>query len=312
MISNHNLYRLRESLLQYDRIVITGATGWLGRETAELLARTLGDEFSRRIVLVSSTPKITQIEDYSIKCIGWEDFKTLKSIDLLIHFAYLNQDRADLIGFPEFIETNRLITSDVMRVLNVSPGCDVLAASSGAAGFYSGNVDSVNSMEVYASLKLESERHFLQNPNIGSIVNMRIWNVTGSGLDINSNYAIANFFKQALNSNRIELTGNGNSTRTYIDVKEMMFTFLQSLDKSARTTTDSGGYQVSLLNLASKVLYALGLPGTSISLNGESKQASHYNPNSQLFNQMAREFKLNISNIDSQIANLTKIFTFSR
>jgi nucleoside-diphosphate-sugar epimerase len=311
LISKRNLDLLRESLMQYTQIVITGATGWLGTETAELVADTLGDEFSRRVVLVGSSPKVKQSSTYNFQVIGWEEFKSIRSIDLLIHFAYLNQDRAELMGLPKFIQTNRSITSDINYVLSNSPGCNVLAASSGAVGYYRGNVDSIKSMEVYASLKLESEESFLQNSNIRSLLNMRIWNVTGSSLEIDSGYAVANFFKQALISKHIELTGNSASTRTYVDVKEMMFIFLLGLENKRKITMDSGGYQTNLLDLASTVLSELGLPSTAISLRGEFKSASHYNPDSELFNKLASDLQLRLSSIDTQVANFAKILANS-
>lgn len=309
LISNHNFDLLRERLLAYKRIVITGATGWLGSETAELIAETLGEDFKRHVTLVSSTPKIKLVAKYTFETIGWDKFRTFESIDLLIHFAYLNQDRAESIGLPNFIHTNRSITADVNHVLSASPGCDVLAASSGAAGYFRDDINSTNPMEVYASLKLESEACFLQNTNAGSVLNMRIWNVTGSGLDLDSDYAIANFFKQALDSQNIVLTGNSRSTRTYVDVKEMMFIFLLSLEKNKRDVMDSGGFQTSFLDLASKVLDQLGYPRSSISFNGESKPTSHYNPNPATFNQLASDLKLGLSHVDLQVENLSKIFT---
>lgn len=288
--------------------MITGATGWLGSETAELIAGALGKDFRNRVTLVSSTPKKMRVHDYEFQTIGWDEFKRLRSMDLLIHFAYLNQDRAELVGLPQFIHTNRSITADVNQILSASPGCDVLAASSGAASYYRGNIDSTNSMEVYASLKVEGEKCFLQNSNLESVLNMRIWSVTGSGLDVNANYAVANFFKQALDSEHIKLTGNSASTRTYIDAKEMMLTFLLSVEKSQRKTIDSGGYRISFFDLATKVLTELGLPNTSISLCGEVNSISHYNPDPRFFNKMASDLQIRISNIDLQIANQLKSF----
>lgn len=288
--------------------MITGASGWLGSETADLIAEVLGDEFRSRVTLVSSSSKTMRVLGNSFQTIGWEDFKTLKSIDLLIHFSYLNQDKAELMGLPQFVQINRSITTDVNYVLNLNPGCDVLAASSGAASYYRADINSTNSMEVYASLKVESEDLYIQNSNIGSIVNMRIWNVTGPGLDLDSRYALADFFKQALKFNKIEIKGNSKSSRTYIDVKEMMSIFLLSLEKKQRITIDSGGYRISLLNLATKVLDEMNLPITSTILSGESKSISHYNPNPELFRNLASEFQFGLSDVDTQVANLSKIF----
>jgi len=312
LISKPNLDLLREKLLAYKKIVITGATGWLGSETSDLIAETLGPEFNRRVVLVGTLPKIKQTSRQTYQVIGWEDFKSMKAIDLLIHLAYLNQDKAQLIGLPRFIQANRSITADVNCVLSSSPGCHVLAASSGAASFYRGNVDSAQSMEVYAALKLEGEEILVQNSNIDALVNMRIWNVTGSGLDIASGYAVANFLKQALLAKHIVLDGNSASTRTYVDVKEMMFIFMLSLKSGRKITMDSGGYTTSLLDLASTVLSGLGLPRSAITLAGEFKSAVHYNPNAELFNQYASDLQLHLSSIDTQVSNYAKTLSICR
>ena len=52
------LVKISDALIQeplpYGRILVTGATGWVGRETISLLQNTLGEEFNRRVTLVGS------------------------------------------------------------------------------------------------------------------------------------------------------------------------------------------------------------------------------------------------------------------
>lgn len=309
MIFGHDLQILRTKLNQYEKIVITGATGWLGHETAELLAETLGGDFTKRVRLVSSVPRKIHVLDQAIETIGWKEFKTIRSVNMLIHFAYLNQDSAKILGLPQFIKTNKAITADVNSFLNSNAGCDVLAASSGAAAHYPNNLNSTNSMEVYAALKKESEFVYLRNSKVASVMNMRIWNVTGSGLDIDSPYAVSNFFKQALTARRIELTGNSASTRTFIDVKEMMMLFLLGLESGQRITLDSGGCKLTFFELATKISNKLNLTDTSIILSGESEALSHYNPDPESFNQLARKVRFEISDIDGQLNLLAGLFT---
>jgi nucleoside-diphosphate-sugar epimerase len=312
LISKQNLDLLREKLTPYRQIVITGASGWLGGETIELLFDLFEEEFEERVTIVSNIPRDLRIQNKVLTSIGWDEFKSLRSIDLLIHFAYLNQDKAKMLGLSEFIDLNRTITSDVSIFLSCNPGCDLLFASSGAAKFYPANIDSSNPMEVYAGLKTESEHVYLQNKDLASVLNMRIWNVSGSRLNISSPYALSNFFRQALETGRIELVGNAQSSRTYVDIKEMMMVYLLSLEKGQKITMDSGGFKVTFLGLASKILKELHLDQTLLILNGEHESESHYNPDISNFNKKAFEFKLELSNISSQINHLTKVITTSR
>jgi nucleoside-diphosphate-sugar epimerase len=311
LISKQNLDLLREKLKPYRQIVVTGASGWLGGETIELFFDLFKDEFEERVIIVSSIPKDLRMQNKVFKSIGWDEFKSLRSIDLLIHFAYLNQDKAKVLGLSEFIDSNRTITSDVSTFLSCNPGCDLLFASSGAVKFYPANIDSNNPMEVYAGLKTESEHIYLQNKDLASVLNMRIWNVSGSRLKIDSPYALSNFFKQALETGKIELVGNGQSSRTYVDVKEMMLVFLLSLEKGKRITLDSGGYKVTFFDLATKILKELGLHQTSLILSGEYLTKFHYNPDTTIFNNKACEFELELSDISSQLNHLAKVFSTS-
>jgi nucleoside-diphosphate-sugar epimerase len=311
LISKQNLDLLRGKLAQYNQIVVTGASGWLGSETADLFFELFEEELEERVTFVSNLPKSVYIQNKTIECIGWEEFKTLRSIDLLIHFAYLNQDKVKILGASEYIHVNRNITSDVNTFLSNNSGCDLLLASSGAAIHYPPNIDSVIPMEVYAGLKLESELAYLQNKDIKSILISRIWNVTGSRLGIDSPYAISNFFKQAMRTGHIELTGNKESSRTFVEVKEMMIVFLLSLEQGQRITMDSGGFKVTFFELAELILKELKLPHTALAFSGDSNFESHYNPDGTIFNSKAHDFTVQLSDMPSQVNSMYKVFTSS-
>ena len=308
MISQPNLFVLRSTILQYRKIVITGASGWLGKETAELLANVLGDGFEERLILVGSTPKNFLIQQKVITTLGWDDLSSVRDVDLLIHFSFLNQDKANELGFAKYIAANRRITSEIDQFLNRNPGCEMLVASSGATHCFRGDINSDKSMEVYAALKLEAEQSALANIHIDTLLIMRIWNVTGSGLSLKAPYAITNFFQQGMHTSEIEVMGNGSSARTYVDVKEMMLVFILSLSKGKRITMDSGGFTISFSQLAQKIAAILNLPAGSVRFKGESKEISNYIPDANPFNGSATNLNIVLSDIDSQVKSLHAIY----
>ena len=308
MISNTDLASLGQKLNDYEKIVITGATGWLGSETSELFAQAIGDEFEKRLVLVSSEPKFVRIQNQLVQTIGWREFCSTRSVDLLVHFAFLNQEKALSMGLDNYIRINQRLTSDVSDFLGRNLGCDALVASSGAASHYAPDPQSANAMEVYAGLKKQGEDLFIENTNLVSLVNMRIWNVTGQLMGHQSPYAIADFLRQALATGVVKIHGNSASTRTYVDVREMMFVFLLSLESQKKITIDSGGFGVSFKNLAFKIAEQLELPKESIIFLGENQPVSLYNPDAIFFNNKANALGFKLEPIDSQVANLIKVF----
>ncbi len=308
LISQQNLSDLRHKMNRYQKIVITGSSGWLGSETAELLIDSIGLDILNRLTLITSIPRVVHLRGVIIKTFGWEDFKRLTNVDLLIHFAFLNQEKAQEIGFPRYIESNRRITSDVNWVLHANPGCDLIVASSGAVEHFSPDISSANSFEVYSALKQESEKSILSNSSLGALLIVRIWNVTGSRLRIEAPYAVSNLFKQGIEEGRIILSGNSMSTRTYVDVKEMMLIFLLCLSESTDHIMNSGGFTTKIGELATKIGRQLNLSHGSIKFNGENCKIEAYVPKVEPFNAFARVFGVKLSDIDTQIHLLHQSF----
>ena len=293
---------------RYQKIVVTGGSGWLGGEAAELLIDALGLDIQNRLVLVTSKPRTIHLRGKVIQTKGWEEFKLLTNVDLLIHFAYLSQEKAHEIGFPKYIATNQGITSDVNRFLQSNPGCDLIFASSGAVEHFLPTMSSQNSFEVYAALKQESEDSILANSLLKSALIIRIWNVTGSRLRIEAPYAVSNFFKQGMEDGKIHLKGNRNSSRSYVNVKEMMLIFLLHLSDSTSRILNSGGFTTSMGDLAIKIGAELKLSPESIEFNGENCKIDSYIPDVEPFNNLSRVYGVKLSDLDAQIQLLRRNF----
>ena len=79
-----------EHLEEGEKILITGASGWLGRETIELLAELLGNQFSNKVILAGSKSRLIKVNknDYSVI-----DFNSISQdnpkLGIILHLAFL-------------------------------------------------------------------------------------------------------------------------------------------------------------------------------------------------------------------------------
>lgn len=309
MITEQNLASLRLALINHKRIAVTGASGWLGREAANLIVSALGNSAKNHLILVSSSPKKIWVRNQEFQTVGWSDFISMGQIDMLFHFAFLTQEKAKVMGVQKYIAVNRNITSDVNKLLIKNPSCRVFVASSGAAEYYLGGAGPSDSMHLYGALKREAEDIFFGNNRILTLQNMRIWNITGQGMQLDSPYAVAQFFKQALANKVITLTGNRLSSRTYVDAREMILVFILTHEFGQRRTLNSGGFKINLAGLAIEIANRVGISTNSIFYKGEHFKASHYNPDPLPFNTLAIECGIKLSGISEQINSLHSKFS---
>jgi len=302
-----DLSPLKEVVQKYDQIVVTGATGWLGKETLSLLRSVLGPEYTTRVTAVAGRGLSRPSPEVGTT-ISWNEFVQLDSVNLLIHLAFLNREKASGLGLSNYIQSNQKITQDVASFLANNPGCALLNASSGAVSAYEPDINSSDPMFVYSALKKEAEDLFNGLECIQTVVNMRIWNITGKFISLDSPFLIVDLLKQAISSNAMRIDGNSSSTRTYINAREMMIVFFLALNLNEKQTIDSGGYKITFKQLAESIARKFNISSNNCQFNGEDYPSQHYNPDSRDFAILAERFGLILSPVDSQLDNLLEAF----
>lgn len=304
MLTENNLRSLHEKLEGYERIFVTGVSGWLGRETGYLLKKTLQEKFSKRVVLFASERKNLSIQGEIFQVFPLREIEIHGKASLIIHFAYLNQEKALEFGLADFITSNREITKVISKYLTKFPGTALIAASSGAAISYRNDVSSRDSMEVYAGLKAETEKIFLDHADLFEAVIMRIWSVTGSNPPQENIYVIQDFINQAHATGFINIKGNPESKRSFIDIQEMMFLYIMALELRKKKLLDSGGFTTSLMNLAAVVLSQFSQPIEHIETQGIYSEPSIYVSGSFTLNESAKTYGLDLANLNQQVRNI--------
>jgi UDP-glucuronate decarboxylase len=297
---------LADYLKNFNKIVVTGSTGWLGKETISLLQRSLGTDFNERVICVAGR-KNSPTTKLKTSTISWDEFTNLKSVDLLIHLAFLNREKSFEVGLRNFITINQKITSDVSSFLIKNPGCYVLNASSGAADFYPPNIKSEDPMYVYSALKERAEKQFLSLSETCALINMRIWNISGEHISSRSPFLIVDLIQQVKSNGEIHIKGNSQSTRTYVDAQEMLLTFILALREGTRLTIDSGGALTTYENLATEILKRAGISSDKLFLHGEGTPVNNYVPRSNSFMQLANEFDIQVSTLSQQVEKVFRV-----
>ncbi|MDP1720720.1 MAG: NAD(P)-dependent oxidoreductase [Candidatus Nanopelagicaceae bacterium] len=293
----------RESLPS-GRILITGATGWVGRETISLLQSAFGNEFERRVVLAGSRKSTIVVNGLTHHVRKLFDINPEEHFDAVIHLAFLTQEKANILGAEDFARLNREISDFVYTLSYQSNVGKIWVASSGAADPKVLSAFKDPAKRIYGELKRESEELFAQLRNHGhtKVEICRIWSISGSHFLTPTKYALGNFIEQAKSTGNIHLANSATVRRAYIDAGEMMGVLLLDLLKGPGQLISSGGFETTLQDLARLVLDEINPSGeVFLPKQTHGDEEDLYSPDVKPFNAMALKFGVALSDLSEQI-----------
>jgi hypothetical protein len=160
---------VQESLGGRGVIVITGATGWVGRTAIRELQRLLpAPLFAERVRLFASRPGGLTLEPWPetgevtlpvYPLSSLVELAAAGPIDAVLHTAFLTRDRLAAVGQELYVATNRWITAQVAESLVLAPAARAVVISSGAAAAYDHHAAASEHLvdDPYGVLKLEEE-----------------------------------------------------------------------------------------------------------------------------------------------------------
>lgn len=293
-----------------QKILLTGASGWIGRETISILKPILGDEFSSRVTMAGSRDAIIVVDEHTHHVQRLQDISTDQKFDVVIHLAFLTQDRVIELGADEYSRQNRDLTSTVYHLCQKTNAEYVFLASSGAADPQVWADYEDPSKKLYGQLKMDEEELFQTLE--GAFVEVgRIWSISGGQIQKPQKYALGDFIIQAKSTGDIEMHTAKPIERAYVDAGEMMKVFILNLLKGGTGIIDSGGFQTSLQNLARLVLNEFHPEGNLVLPNESSTGGGDiYVPNVVPFNHLAQTLGVDLSSLEEQIRTTAKAQSF--
>jgi nucleoside-diphosphate-sugar epimerase len=249
--------------LSGDRIVITGAGGWLGLATLDMLERALGPELGGRVCCFGSSSRGlllrsgTRVQQRPLD--GLAELERRPT--LLMHLAFLTKDRAESMTESAYVEANRALSQHVLGALDRIGVTGLFVASSGAAAV-ADDPSQPPAMRLYGRLKRADEEMFeswARETGARAAI-ARIFNLSGPYINKPDRYALASFIVDALAERPIEIRAPRRVVRGYVAVEDLVALAFSILLDGGRGALlfETGGEPVDLEAVAHLVSEQLG------------------------------------------------------
>ncbi len=249
------------------RIVIVGASGWIGRTTLALLRDTLGAAgFAERVVCFGSADRIVDPnEDFAIVQHALNELCQLAPRPtLLFHLAFLTKDKISGMDAGEYARANRSLSAAVRNALDRIGVDRLFVASSGAAAF-AADPDAAADLRLYGALKLEDEAQFAAWARDRStrcrVAIARIYSVSGPWMNKHETYALASFILDGIAGRPIAVRAPRRVLRSYVAARELValvVAMLLAADGAAVQSFSTGGEALELGDVAGAVARVTG------------------------------------------------------
>ena len=299
-----------------SKVLVTGATGWLGRET---VARVIEGKFEgitqSDLLLASSNGRDLELDSLGVyPTVALENLshrESTNSIEGLVHLAFITKDKTTQYSFSEYVAKNIELISAACEIIERDKPKWVVVVSSGA---------------IIDRATLEIENNVVRNPygfckrieealiaesarKVGAnIVIGRLWGGTGLYMPVKRAYAISDFIESAKESGAIRINSGGDVIRRYCDAGDFMEVLVRSAIQGDTTTLDSGGSIIEVGELAK--LISARLAEISISRSEVPTAVDDYYPRGSEFEELAKSVGVQLHGIDEQVLRTLKSHKF--
>lgn len=286
-------------------VVVTGASGWMGRAALDLLEGALGPDFATRVQAFASAPKDVLLASGTVVQAAGLD--TLARSDgerpIVLHFAFLTKDRVADLGVDRFVTANVAITTSVLTLLRERGCAGLLYASSGAA--VSGPLAGGDlAGDPYGTLKRLDELLFRQAvTDIGSrIAVTRVFALTGRYMTKPRYFALGDLLLQAIEGRDLVVRARHPVLRSYAAVADVVAVGLAHLvDGGDRElVVDVGADVVEVGELAERVQALVG-PALAVVRPPITGAADRYTCDGAGYAAVASALGVELTPLDAQI-----------
>jgi nucleoside-diphosphate-sugar epimerase len=237
-----------------ERVVILGASGWVGRTACNWLA-----QMGTQVLLFAESSRIERIgqsdyrfETFDIRKI--RDFKPTTVIDA----AFITREKVKTLPVESYIRSNTALIEQALELQRLSTVQKFIGVSSGASVPHLKLESPDLALDPYGALKAIYERRLIKDPELRAKTTIgRIWSVSGSLVTKPSLFAFSGLIQQAL-SGHIEILATHRVWRRYVDLEDFIRVVTLSSPGESRVI-DSGGRKVELEQLAELIFATLGL-----------------------------------------------------
>ena len=219
-------------------ILITGCCGFIGSHLCDFYASKNYHIIGVDNLLTGDITNIKHLEkNENFEFINYDvcnELRIDKKIDFILHFAS-TASPIDYLKFPiKTLQIGSIGTENILKLALKNSATVLVASTSEVYGdplehpqseSYFGNVNPIGPRGVYDEAKRYLEAMtiaYKQKKNL-SVRIARIFNTYGPRMRINDGRAVPNFINQALSGKDFTIYGNGNQTRSFCYIDDMVF-----------------------------------------------------------------------------------------
>ena len=289
-------------------MVLTGATGWVGRHFLHELQKIIPMEvFNEEVLAFGSKSSQVYSTAYKNKILipshPLSEIKNLldeKRNFLIIHCAFLTREKISYYGINNYIEINKNILKNIEYALNVCDTKKSVLISSGA-------VESIEKKEInnivlkkdpYGALKFEEEQTFKR---LSNCLIMRIFGLTGKFIRDPNIFAFGNFLLSAKKKEAIIIKSKRHVIRSYgygNNIARASIYWLLKEQNHPTKLINAATHTTNLIDLAKLISDIFDLPEVIYSIDNNLKKDIYVCEN--------LEFRNFLKNLDIKPTNMEK------
>ncbi len=298
--------------------IITGATGWVGRNFLHELQNIYPAElFNKSVLAFGSKKTVIKSTAYLGNQISIPIFP-LKSINeyienknnlKIIHTAFLTREKISKYGIENYIDINKSITSSVAELLKCSKNSEIVIISSGAARMFDNKIPKKNDVidSPYEFLKYSEEKIL---SSIANSIVMRIFALSGRFMKDPNLFAFGNFLLNAKCNKSIIIKSKNNVIRSYgfaSDIAKLGINWLND-DKKINLSglrINAASITLNLIELATYITKMYYLPKFQQNIDFKLKE-NNYSCDTKNFINLLKNYDIEPKTLAAQIKETMK------
>jgi len=284
------------------KILVTGATGWLGRASLQAIKKVIPAVKAEGIFLYASRERIhsePSFGDHKVHELKLNSFSP-KNIDLFISLALKTRDYSFKVDENEYLKGNKEIIEKNLELIYSTNPRDIILISSGVVSDY---LEGKQALDPYTEIKLLEEKLFNEyaKQNNSRLIILRLWGATGELMTEPLKYAIGNLIFQAETSNKIIINSRNEVFRKYSDATQIFEVLLHALQLNYSGTLNSGGTVVEIGILAELIAKIYDKPIEIVRTLEVGSAPDNYVPTDSKFNELAGKVGIDLLSLEDQI-----------
>ncbi|OBJ55173.1 NAD-dependent epimerase/dehydratase family protein [Mycobacterium asiaticum] len=232
-----------------DRLLVMGASGWLGRTALDLVA-----PLGLPTLALSSQNRVIDVGGTKVECRSWNDREVAAFAPTVVFdCAFLTRDRIVDMPLNHYVSTNRALTERLVCTTKLPSVRLAITLSSGAAVYPRDALEDAIDVNPYGYLKREAEQRLAQAAaDNGTVpVILRAWSISGAHVQKPASYALGSMIRGA-KLGAIHIVARRPVFRRYVLAEELLAIGLAE-GSLGPATIDSGGELVEMAHLADRI-----------------------------------------------------------